>query len=113
MGTPVYMDIGEAYSIVQWHGEECGHRNLFGALNSMEENWDDLDSMERAAYKQVNVSLTITIHVRSQLEMCVNRLLKFGLDTRQFVENRLEVPAGTGQQHAGGQGSNRDIRMFV
>ena len=53
MGTPVYMDISEAYSIVQWHGEEYGHRNLWGALNSMEENWDDLDSMERAAYKQV------------------------------------------------------------
>jgi len=53
MGTPVYMDIDEAYSIVQCHGEEYGHRNLFGALNSMEENWDDLDSMERAAYKQV------------------------------------------------------------
>jgi hypothetical protein len=51
MGTPVYMDISEAYSIVQWHGEEYGHSNLFGALNSMEENWDDLDNMERSAYK--------------------------------------------------------------
>jgi hypothetical protein len=57
MGMPVYMDIGEAYSIVQWHVEEYGHRNLFGALNSMEENWDDLDSMERAAYKQVKREL--------------------------------------------------------
>ena len=57
MGTPVYMEIEEAYSIVQWHGEEYGHRNLFGALNSMEELWDDLDSMERAAYKMVNREL--------------------------------------------------------
>ena len=57
MGTPVYMDISEAYSIVQWHGEEYGHRNLFDALNSMEENWDDLDSMERSAYKQVKREL--------------------------------------------------------
>ena len=57
MGTPVYMEIEEAYSIVQWHGEEYGHRNLWGALNSMEELWDDLDSMERAAYKQVKREL--------------------------------------------------------
>ena len=57
MSTPVYMEIEEAYSIVQWHGEEYGHRNLFGALNSMEENWDELDSMERAAYKVVNHEL--------------------------------------------------------
>ena len=57
MGTPVYMEIEEAYSIVQFAGEEYGHSNLFGALNSMEENWDDLDSMERAAYKMVNREL--------------------------------------------------------
>ena len=57
MSTPVYMDIGEAYSIVQWHGEEYGHHNLWGALNSMEEHWDDLDNMERAAYKQVKREL--------------------------------------------------------
>jgi hypothetical protein len=57
MGVQVIMDIGEAYSIVQWHGEEYGHSNLWGALNSMEENWDDLDSMERAAYKMVNREL--------------------------------------------------------
>ena len=57
MGTPVYMDINEAYSIVQWHGEEYGHKNLWGSLNSMEELWDDLDSMERAAYKQVKREL--------------------------------------------------------
>ena len=57
MGLQVIMDIEEAYSIVQWHGEEYGHRNLFGALNSMEELWDDLDGMERAAYKLVNREL--------------------------------------------------------
>jgi hypothetical protein len=57
MGTPVYMEIEEAYSIVQFAGEAYGQSNLFGALNSMEENWDDLDSMERAAYKMVNREL--------------------------------------------------------
>jgi hypothetical protein len=57
MGTPVYMEIEEAYSIVQFAGEAYGHSNLFGALNSMEENWDDLDNMERAAYKQVKREL--------------------------------------------------------
>ena len=57
MGTPFYMEIEEAYSIVQFAGEAYGHNNLFGALNSMEENWDDLDSMERAAYKMVNREL--------------------------------------------------------
>ena len=57
MGVQVIMEIEEAYSIVQFAGEAYGHSNLFGALNSMEENWDDLDSMERAAYKMVNREL--------------------------------------------------------
>jgi hypothetical protein len=63
MGTPVYMEIEEAYSIVQFAGEAYGQSNLFGALNSMEENWDDLDSMERAAYKQVKRELEKEIKV--------------------------------------------------
>jgi hypothetical protein len=57
MGVQIIMDIEEAYSIVQFHGEEYGHRNLWGALNSMEENWDELDSMERGAYKLVKREL--------------------------------------------------------
>lgn len=57
MGTPVYMEIEEAYSIVQFHGEEYGHRNLWGTLDSMERNWDELDNMERAAYKSVKREL--------------------------------------------------------
>jgi hypothetical protein len=57
MGTPVYMEIEEAYSIVQFAGEAYGQNNLFGTLNSMEENWDDLDNMERAAYKMVKREL--------------------------------------------------------
>ena len=57
MGVQVIMEIEEAYSIVQWHGEEYGHKNLWGALDSMEQNWDDLDSMERAAYRMVNREL--------------------------------------------------------
>ena len=57
MGVQIIIDIEEAYSIVQWHGEEYGHHNLFGALNSMEELWDDLDSMERGAYKMVKREL--------------------------------------------------------
>ena len=57
MGVQVIMEIEEAYSIVQWHGEEYGHKNLWGALDSMEQNWDDLDRMERAAYKMVNREL--------------------------------------------------------
>jgi len=68
MGTPVYMDIGEAYSIVQFHGEEYGHHNLWGALNSMEELWDDLDNMERAAYKQVKRELEKEIKAVRDLE---------------------------------------------
>ena len=42
---------------MQFAGEAYGQSNLFGALNSMEENWDDLDNMERAAYKQVKREL--------------------------------------------------------
>jgi len=57
MGTPVYMEIEEAFSIVQFAGEAYNQHTLWGALNSMEENWDDLDSMERAAYKQVKREL--------------------------------------------------------
>ena len=57
MGTPVYMEIEEAYSIVQFAGEAYNQHNLWGALNSMEENWEDLDPMERAAYKVVKREL--------------------------------------------------------
>ena len=57
MGTPIYMDIEEAYSIVQFAGEAYNQHNLWGTLNSMEENWDDLDPMERAAYKMVKREL--------------------------------------------------------
>jgi hypothetical protein len=68
MGVQVIMEIEEAYSIVQWHGEEYGHSNLFGALNSMEELWDDLDSMERAAYKLVKRELEKEIRAVRILE---------------------------------------------
>jgi hypothetical protein len=68
MGVQVIMEIEEAYSIVQFHGEEYGHHNLWGALNSMEENWDDLDNMERAAYKMVNRELQKEIQVVKVLE---------------------------------------------
>jgi hypothetical protein len=68
MGTPVYMEIEEAYSIVQFAGEAYGHSNLFGALNAMEENWDDLDNMERAAYKQVKRELEKEIKAVHVLE---------------------------------------------
>ena len=68
MGTPVYMDIEEAYSIVKFHGEEYGHSNLFGALNSMEELWDDLDSWERSAYKQVKRELEKELQAVRDLE---------------------------------------------
>ena len=68
MGVQVIMEIEEAYSIVQFHGEEYGHSNLFGALNSMEELWDDLDSMERAAYKQVKRELEKEIRAVRILE---------------------------------------------
>ncbi len=57
MGTPVYMEIEEAYSIVQFAGEAYSQQNLWGALASMEENWDDLDSAERSAYKMVKREL--------------------------------------------------------
>ena len=68
MGVQIIMEIEEAYSIVQWHGEEYGHSNLFGALNSMEELWDDLDSMERAAYKLVKRELEKEIRAVRILE---------------------------------------------
>ena len=68
MGTPVYMEIEEAYSIVQFAGEAYGHSNLFGALNSMEENWDDLDSWERSAYKIVKRELEKEIKAVRDLE---------------------------------------------
>ena len=57
MGTPVYMDIEEAYRIVQFAGEAYDQHNLWGSLASMENNWDDLDSAERAAYKMVKREL--------------------------------------------------------
>ncbi len=60
MSTPVYMEIEDAYRIVQWAGEAYGQRNLWGALDSMEKNWDDLDKQERTAYNMIKKDLIAT-----------------------------------------------------
>jgi hypothetical protein len=63
------MEIEEAHSIVKFHGDEYGHHNLFGALNSMEELWDELDSMERSAYKMVKRELEKEILNKLKVEI--------------------------------------------
>ena len=57
MGVPVYMDIEDAYRIVQFYGESVGVRNLWETLNSMECYYDELDRQERTAYSMIKKDL--------------------------------------------------------
>ena len=53
MGTPIIMDIEEAYVYVKHFGEMEGTDDLFQILQLMESNWDDLDNIDRNAYKLI------------------------------------------------------------
>jgi len=53
MSTPMIMDIEEAYIYVKHYGELEGARSIFHTIELMESNWDDLDNVDRAAYKLI------------------------------------------------------------
>jgi len=53
----VIMDIEEAYRAVRDYGEMQGHYSLWSAVKCMENDWDDLDSYDRSAYKLVKREL--------------------------------------------------------
>jgi len=51
MGTPLYMELGDACRIVQEYAELYCEGNMLEALKSMEECYDDLEKEERVAYR--------------------------------------------------------------
>jgi hypothetical protein len=57
------MDMEEAYRAVRDYGEMQGHYSIWSAVKSMENNWDDLDSYDRTAYKMVNRELANLVSV--------------------------------------------------
>lgn len=51
MGTPLYMDLGEACRIVQEYAVENTGSDVLAGLAEMEACYDDLDKEERVAYR--------------------------------------------------------------
>ena len=51
------MTIEEAYAEVQGFGEMSGVRNLWDALKAIENDWDELDTHTKTAYKMVKREL--------------------------------------------------------
>ena len=50
MGTPLYMDLGEACRIVQEYAEIHTGNDILAGLKDMEFCYDDLDKEDRVAY---------------------------------------------------------------
>jgi hypothetical protein len=50
MGTPLYMELGEACQIVQDYAAMHTDGDILAGLREMEEFYDDLDKEERVAY---------------------------------------------------------------
>lgn len=50
MGTPLYMELGDACRIVQEYAEENTGNDVLAGLAEMEANYDDLEKEERVAY---------------------------------------------------------------
>ena len=51
------MTIEEAYAEIQGFGYMSGVKNLWDALKAVENDWDDLDTHTRTAYKMVKREL--------------------------------------------------------
>ena len=50
MGTPLYMELGDACRIVQEYAEFHTGNDVLAALMEMQASYDDLDKEERVAY---------------------------------------------------------------
>lgn len=51
MGTPLYMELGDACRIVQDYAELHTGNDVLAALKDMEICYDDLDKEDRVAYR--------------------------------------------------------------
>ncbi len=50
MGTPLYMDLGDACRLVQEYAELHTGNDVLAALKEMRASWDDLDKEDKVAY---------------------------------------------------------------
>jgi hypothetical protein len=50
MGTPLYMELGDACRLVQEYAELHTGNDVLAALKDMQECYDDLDKEDRVAY---------------------------------------------------------------
>jgi hypothetical protein len=51
MGTPLYMELAEACSLVQEYAEENTNNDILAALAEMQADYDDLEKEYRVAYR--------------------------------------------------------------
>ena len=50
MGTPLYMEIGDACTLVKEYADIHTGGDILAGLEDMEACWDDLDKADRVAY---------------------------------------------------------------
>ena len=50
MGTPLYMDLGDACELVQQYAELHTNNDVLAALKDMQICYDDLDKEDKVAY---------------------------------------------------------------
>jgi hypothetical protein len=50
MGTPLYMDISDACTLVTEYAETHTGGDILAGLREMRDSWDDLDKEDRVAY---------------------------------------------------------------
>ncbi len=50
MGTPLYMDLGDACRLVQEYAELHTGNDVLAALKDMQASYDDLDKEDKVAY---------------------------------------------------------------
>jgi hypothetical protein len=50
MGTPLYMDISDACTLVTEYAETHTGGDILAGLREMRASWDDLDKEDRVAY---------------------------------------------------------------
>jgi hypothetical protein len=50
MGTPLYMDLGDACRLVQEYAELHTGNDVLAALKDMQQCYDDLDKEDKVAY---------------------------------------------------------------
>ena len=91
------------------HGRE---RVFAGIGRVIDERLGNLHVLGKAR-NQVDVPLAVAIHRRTQFQVLVDRLLEFVAQVGHLAQDRVEILAREGQQHAGRDRAHGHVRRLV